>query len=126
MNKRQKELLWHHLQWENNIKYRERVINYNKKYREINKEKFDLYYKNDYWKKYRNNQAKLYRQNNPLKYRARYMVFNYLKSGKLIKLPCEKCGELKSQAHHEDYTKPLKVVWLCKKHHTELHNKFIV
>lgn len=41
------------------------------------------------------------------------------------KLPCVKCGNIKSQAHHEDYSKPLKVTWLCAIHHTELHRKFL-
>jgi len=37
----------------------------------------------------------------------------------LSKKPCEICGERKVEAHHEDYDKPLKVRWLCKKHHEE-------
>lgn len=43
-------------------------------------------------------------------------------SKKIVKLPCQVCGELKSEAHHKDYNKPLEVVWLCRKHHRELHN----
>ena len=46
-----------------------------------------------------------------------------IKMGKLVKEPCEVCGELKVHAHHDDYTKPLQVRWLCQKHHTELHEK---
>ncbi len=30
---------------------------------------------------------------------------------------CSDCGETKVEAHHEDYSKPLDVEWLCKKHH---------
>jgi ribosomal protein S27AE len=41
----------------------------------------------------------------------------------LIKQPCEVCGNLKAQAHHDDYSKPLQVRWLCQKHHTEHHQK---
>ena len=41
---------------------------------------------------------------------------------RLEKKPCEKCGEIKAEAHHEDYDKPLDVVWLCHKHHREIHN----
>lgn len=32
-----------------------------------------------------------------------------------------KCKE--AQAHHEDYTKPFDVVWLCTKHHAERHRE---
>lgn len=40
----------------------------------------------------------------------------------LAKQLCEKCG-VKAEAHHEDYSKPLEVRWLCKKHHAEAHRK---
>lgn len=33
---------------------------------------------------------------------------------------CKVCGE-KAQMHHTDYSKPLQVTWLCRKHHLELH-----
>jgi hypothetical protein len=35
--------------------------------------------------------------------------------------PCEKCGNPKSERHHDDYAKPKQVRWLCKKHHMEHH-----
>lgn len=44
-----------------------------------------------------------------------------VKKGQLRKKPCEVCGELKVEAHHCDYNKPLDVMWLCKKCHTEWH-----
>lgn len=62
------------------------------------------------------------RANNPLKYKATNMVNNYLSKGKIIKLPCSICGDLKSQAHHHDYSKPLDITWLCVKHHSEIHH----
>jgi hypothetical protein len=34
--------------------------------------------------------------------------------------PCEMCGE-KGQRHHEDYSKPLEVRFLCAFHHKQLH-----
>lgn len=50
---------------------------------------------------------------------ARSAVRNAIKNGKLKKEPCF-CGEIKVEAHHSDYTKPLDVIWVCKKHHVEL------
>lgn len=56
------------------------------------------------------------------KAKARSIVNNCLKRGWLIKAPCEVCGELERvEAHHDNYTKPLEVRWLCKKHHSEHH-----
>ena len=50
-----------------------------------------------------------------------------LKTGKLIKPEkCEKCSEIKPlQGHHEDYKKPLEVMWLCYKCHCQQHNKLM-
>ena len=36
-------------------------------------------------------------------------------------MPCEVCGELKVEAHHDDYYKPFEVRWLCGHHHREHH-----
>ncbi len=34
---------------------------------------------------------------------------------------CAFCGEHATQMHHEDYSKPLEVTWLCKQCHQSLH-----
>ena len=44
-----------------------------------------------------------------------------IKTGKVVKLPCQECGSQDSQAHHPDYSKPLDVIWLCREHHMEIH-----
>jgi ribosomal protein S27AE len=44
-----------------------------------------------------------------------------IESGKLIRQPCERCGELKTDAHHEDYGKSLDVIWLCRSCHVKRH-----
>lgn len=41
---------------------------------------------------------------------------------KLIKQPCEGCGGLKVEAHHNDYLKPLIVRWLCPPCHRQWHD----
>ena len=66
---------------------------------------------------------KRYRDKFPDKAKARDVTFYALKSGKIKKFPCEVCGNKKSEAHHDDYSKPLKVKWLCPIHHADLHKK---
>jgi hypothetical protein len=44
-----------------------------------------------------------------------------VRAGKLTRQPCERCGDPKADAHHEDYSKPLDVRWLCRKHHAVRH-----
>jgi len=53
--------------------------------------------------------------------RARAMARDAVKVGKLIQQPCSKCGDPKTQKHHEDYARPLDVVWLCRRCHLGLH-----
>lgn len=58
----------------------------------------------------------------PEKYKARYTLRNYVRLGKIKKGLCEVCKDSKTQAHHDDYSKPLDVKWLCSKHHKEIHH----
>jgi hypothetical protein len=55
------------------------------------------------------------------KWRARQIAHNAIKSGKLVRQPCEVCGAVQVEAHHDDYAKPLSVRWLCRPHHREHH-----
>ena len=61
------------------------------------------------------------RARNPEKSIARNAVGNAIRDGRLTRLPCEVCGDAKSEAHHDDYSKPLDVRWLCRDHHKEHH-----
>lgn len=55
----------------------------------------------------------------PEHHRARTVVAQALKSGKLARpQECEDCGHFCGpEAHHDDYLKPLEVRWLCKPCH---------
>ena len=55
----------------------------------------------------------------PEKHAARQAVLVALRSGRLKRQPCKRCGHAPAQAHHPDYSKPLDVVWLCPDHHRE-------
>lgn len=44
--------------------------------------------------------------------------------GDLQKQNCSVCGDPNSEAHHDDYTKPLDVVWFCLMHHQYRHIEF--
>ena len=59
----------------------------------------------------------------PKKYKAHSKTSNALRDGRIEKQPCEVCGELNTQAHHDDYDKPLDVRWLCFKHHRLHHGQ---
>jgi hypothetical protein len=63
----------------------------------------------------------LYIKRNPKKYRAHTTFHSATLTGKLIRQPCEVCGSTTVHGHHDDYSKPLDVRWLCPKHHSERH-----
>jgi hypothetical protein len=60
---------------------------------------------------------------------AQNVLEKAVERGDVIPYPCEICGSdylfadgrRGTQAHHDDYAKPLAVRWLCQKHHHEWH-----
>jgi predicted transposase YbfD/YdcC len=63
-----------------------------------------------------------WKKQNKEKIRAQWTVENNLRARKLIKESCGRCRSTKNiHAHHEDYSRPLNIVWLCAKHHKERH-----
>ena len=58
-----------------------------------------------------------WRKRNPEKYAAHVALNNAVRDGKITKGVCAECGTADVEAHHDDYTKPLEVRWLCAKHH---------
>jgi hypothetical protein len=64
---------------------------------------------------------KQWRSDNPVKYKAHCMVNNQVRAGNLHRQDCEVCGDCNSVAHHDDYSKPLNVRWMCQAHHKQWH-----
>lgn len=62
-----------------------------------------------------------WQKKNPTKAVAHSAVHRAVKDGRLIKQLCEVCGNTNVEAHHDDYSQPLNVIWLCKKHHEQQH-----
>jgi hypothetical protein len=88
-----------------------------------NRERYIEFYREREKTAKRKLQKKQHRLNYRLKYpgraRANNLINNAIKYGHIKRMPCEKCGNLKSQAHHSDYRKPFQIKWLCLKHHRE-------
>lgn len=62
-----------------------------------------------------------YRGGDAVRKKAHHITSAAIRDGKLKKKPCEVCGHPLVQAHHDDYSKPLEVRWLCVQHHNEHH-----
>lgn len=67
--------------------------------------------------------ARAYRAKHPEKALAHRAVSRAMGVGLLERKPCVVCGEPRTHGHHDDYSKPLDVVWLCIKHHAERHRE---
>ena len=81
----------------------------------------DAYGRTDAGRQNGNRAKRDYERRNPIKRKAKEAVNNAVRDRRLSRNPCEVCGESKAQAHHDDYSKPLDVRWLCATHHTEWH-----
>jgi hypothetical protein len=63
------------------------------------------------------------RRRNPEKAWARQVTRRAVAKGILTRLPCQVCGDLFTEAHHHDYSKPLDVRWLCFICHRKEHGQ---
>ncbi len=71
-----------------------------------------------------------HRRRYPEKVQAVNLVTQAIATGRLAPQSCEVCGLAPQrlngvqviQAHHDDYSKPLDVRWLCPPHHRRLHH----
>lgn len=69
-----------------------------------------------------------WQKNNPEKNRAHKAIYRAINRGDLKRKPCEQClkdgiENMNVQGHHEDYSKPLEIVWLCSQHHRDVHGQ---
>lgn len=92
-----------------------RVAAARRKYNAKRKDKQNAYYKE--W--YRKNG----RKRDPLKVAAHKIIYLAIRSGRISRpSSCEECGrDVKIEAHHDDYLKPLDVLWLCNRCHRKKH-----
>lgn len=87
------------------------------------KERHKRYQKTDACKESMAKSRKKWLENNQHKRHAHNKVNNAVRDGVLIKPNnCESCGSSgRIEGHHEDYDKPLEVMWLCRNCHAKQH-----
>jgi hypothetical protein len=110
-----------YMQTEKGKMNREKNKEYSKNYREKNREKIK-----ELAKKYTSSECcklakRKWNKENYDKVKAYKTVENKKSKGNLLIEKCLICGSEKVNAHHEDYAKPLSVVWLCTLCHNRYH-----
>ena len=64
-----------------------------------------------------------YNKKHPEKVISRKITERAIQEGYLIPMSCEFCGSvMRIEVHHEDYSKPYDVRWLCRYHHLAVHH----
>lgn len=82
------------------------------------------YINSDKGRAYKRRQRAKDKKRFPEKFKAWAELHRALKVGAMMRQPCEICGAVDGiHAHHEDYSKPLDVRWLCVTHHLKEHGK---
>lgn len=79
-----------------------------KEYRKNNREKFKEGFKR--WAVKHQDQFK-----------ANQKLTDHIRRGKITRGDCSVCHTPNAEGHHPDYSKPLEVIWYCKKHHGMWH-----
>ena len=106
--------------------HKEEIYERHRKYTEDNRDKHRAWCQkaNKIWRK--KHGAKYYRKyrrkkGEAEKITARWKVREALKRGTLSRPDyCSRCGlKCKPHAHHDDYSKPLEVIWLCNPCHKQ-------
>ena len=101
------------------------LVEYDRKWRKEHQERCDFYNT----RRYERNREKIIEQNrewdrlNIAAKRARQVLRIAVKGG-AVERPskCSECGGIGDiQGHHEDYSLPLSVIWLCRSCHKRFH-----
>jgi hypothetical protein len=117
--------------------HREEYNKYQREYKKGPGLEYNIKYRKEYLERYpgyASEKSKEFREKNPkyyLKYiathrkeaYARSKVSQAVREGKLRSRSCEICLGLNSEAHHQDYDKPLEITWLCRSCRVLLHQK---
>lgn len=108
-------------------RHKERLLVESRQWRLDNHDKFSSYLKKwrlsnpEYFKEYQ----KSYREKDGVKQKikARSVVNSHLRNGRIVREICSftECEEI-GHAHHDNYSRPLDIVWVCRKHHENLHH----
>ena len=99
--------------WRDSEEQRAKTLAYNSEYSKKNRER-------------KNAHAKTQRERYPEKEKARAKLKREVRLGNVVKPKnCSSCGiePRVIEGHHEDYSFPLVVIWLCSKCHRQLHVK---
>jgi len=59
----------------------------------------------------------------PLELWAHSALRSAVRKGLVAREPCEVCGAETVDGHHDDYSRPMHVRWLCRLHHREVHKR---
>src|SRR3990167_2004840 len=101
----------------NNVLY----SGYYRKCKECENKRTRLYKRNN--REIMNKASRRWEKKNLHKRKANRAVLYAINTGRLIRKPCKVCGMDNTEGHHRDYSKPLDVIWLCRKHHLEEHRR---
>lgn len=105
------------------LKNRDRYLEQRRAYERANPEKIRQYelnsrasHREDYLRRRAD-----YKKAHPEVAEAHMFVNMALSCGTMAKSSCQICGSIEVDAHHEDYNRPFDVIWLCRRHHAEIH-----
>ncbi len=100
--------------------HREYGREYMRNHPEMNKEGFKRWYTKNAETQYEGRIAYVHADSQ--RHRAQTYAYRKFPKAQVCELiGCEELGE----RHHDDYSKPYEIRWLCRKHHKILHRKYM-